>query len=401
MLTDAQVAALRAATPGCTHRIHLNNAGAALPTQRTVDTVVDHLTLEASIGGYEAAADAAERLEQVRSSAARLLGTSSDEVAVTASDTTAWTKAFWGFVLGGGLARRRRIVVDRAVYNSHHLAVLQAVRHLGVEVEVVGPGPDGPVDLAALDALLGPSVGLVTVTHVPTHSGAVAPVREVGALARRAGVPFFLDACQSVGQLPVDLAEIGCDVATMTGRKWLRGPRGTGLLVTRSDFLDRLDPPGIDATSAAWSPDGNDYRLADGARRFEEFEGSVASRLGLGRAIDDLLELGVDRVHARIGELAARLRTMIDRAPGLHSTDEGSELSGIVTFSVEGCDADRVADAAAAAGINVSVSRAENSRIEFDRRGLDAVVRASPHAYNTTDELDRLVEVVADTARRG
>ncbi len=394
MPAELDVAELRNRTPGCAERIHLNNAGAALPTMATLDTVVDHLRLEARIGGYEAAADRAALLVECRDAAARVLGAAADEVAFTTSDTTAWTKAFWGFVLAGGLESRRRVVVDRAVYNSHHLAILQAVRHLGAQVDVVGPGPDGPVDLTALADLLGRSVAMVTVTHVPTHSGSVAPVHEVGELARRCGVPFFLDACQSVGQLPVDVREIGCDVATVTGRKWLRGPRGTGLVYVREDFSERIDPPGIDATSAEWSQHGDDYALVSGARRFEEFETSVAAQLGLGNALGELLDLGIDRVHERITALASHLRGLIAEAPGLRCTDEGRVLSGIVTFMVAGRDADLVAADAAAAGINVSVSRAANSRLEFDARGLDTVVRTSPHIYNTVDELEQLVQVV-------
>lgn len=387
---------LRAATPGVEHRVHLNNAGAALPTRATLDTVVDHLRLEADTGGYEAAAARAQELERCHVSVARLLGVDPSEVALTTSDTAAWTKAFWGFVLGGGLDVKRRVVVDRAVYNSHHLAVLQAVRHLDIEVEVVGPAADGTaIDLHTLARLLDGTVGLVSATHVPTHSGAIAPVAEVGELARRAGVPFFLDACQSVGQLAVDLPTIGCDVATITGRKWLRAPRGTGVLVVRSDVVDRFDPPGIDSTSANWSEHGDAYTLAPDARRFEEFEVPVAARLGLGTAVDELLDLGVDAVQARIDELAEHLRTRLDATPGLRCTDPGPHQSGIVTFGVEGRAADDVAAQLALEGINVSVSRAANSRLDFDARGLDTVVRASPHVYNTTSELDRLVEVVA------
>lgn len=390
--TPLDVEALRQQTPGCAHRIHLNNAGAALPTRATVDAVVAHLELEARIGGYEAAAERTDDLHACRRSMARLLGAAPAEIALTTSDTAAWTKAFWGFVLAGGLEQRRRIVVDRAVYNSHHLAVLQAARHLGIEVEVIGPGADGSViDLAALDAALGPSVALVTVTHVPTHSGAVAPVHEVGELARRAKVPYFVDACQSVGQLPVDVGAIGCDVATMTGRKWLRAPRGTGALFVRADFLGRIDPPGIDASSASWSPRGDDYTLADDAARLEEFEVGVAARLGLGVALAELGSLGIDAVQARIAALAQHLRVLIDAEPGLHGEDPDGPRSGIVTFRVDGRRADDVAAELAREGINVSVSRAENSRLDFDARGLDTVVRAAPHVYNTTDELDRLV----------
>ena len=182
--------------------MHLNHAGAALPTQRTLDTVIAHLELEAAIGGYEAAAARADGLAAVRASAARLLGATPDEIAVTTSDTTAWTKALWGFGLGGGFTERRRVVVDRVVYNSHWFGILQAAGQFDLCVEVVDSTPDGTVDLDALERLLADDVAMVTATHVPTHTGSVNPVAQIGALARSVGAPYFLDACQSVGQLP-------------------------------------------------------------------------------------------------------------------------------------------------------------------------------------------------------
>jgi selenocysteine lyase/cysteine desulfurase len=388
------VAALRAATPGTARVAHLNNAGAALPTQRTLDTVVAHLRLEAELGGYEAAALAEQQLGAVRDRAARLIGAPDDSIALTTSDTTAWTKAFWGFVLGDGLERSRRIVVDHAVYNSHHLAVLQAVRHLGAEVEVVPAGAGGTLDLDALSAALRTPAALMSVTHVPTSSGLVNPVIDAGRLAAAAEVPYFLDACQSVGQLPVDVVTIGCQVATVTGRKWLRGPRGTGLLYVQPGFAQRLDPPGIDASSAEWTPD-DDYVLAPGATRAEEFERPIAALLGLGAAINQLLELGIDAVAARITELADELRRRLDLLDGVRTLDGTGPRSGIVTFAVQGVDADDLAAAAGAAGVNVSVSRASQARHDLGARGLETVVRASPHVYNTVDELERLLEVVA------
>jgi cysteine desulfurase/selenocysteine lyase len=396
MLTDAQVAALRDETPGCAQRVHLNNAGAALPTRRTLDTVISHLTAEATIGGYEAAAAAAEARQAVHSSAARLLGAAPEEIALTTSDTTAWTKAFWGFALAGGLEPSLRIVVDQVVYSSHYLALLQASTLFGAEIVVIGAGADGTVALDLLHEALERPTALVTVTHVPTSSGLVNPVAAVGEIARAAGVPFFLDACQSVGQLPVDVEAFGCDVLTATGRKWLRGPRGTGLLYLRRDFAPRIEPLGIDMTSADWI-DHDTYQVAAGAQRAEEFEGPVAAQLGLGAAIDQLLDLGVDAVSERIALLATHLRDALDRLDGVEALDGTGPRSGIVTFVVDGRPAQDVATRATAAGINVSVSRAEDARLDLDGRGLAAVVRASPHAYNTTDELDLLVEVVADT----
>lgn len=391
---NLDVDALRAATPGCAQRVHLNNAGAALMSQRTLDVVVAHLRREADIGGYEAADEVSGRLDATRAAAAELIGARPDEVALTGSDTDAWTKAFWGFVLAGGFDRHRRVVVDLGVYNSHHLAILQAASRWALEVVVLPAGTDGPIDLGALERALEDTPGLLTITHVPTHSGTVAPAASIGRLASAAGVPYFLDACQSAGQLQLDVTEVGCQVATMTGRKWLRAPRGTGVLYVQRDALDRFDPPGIDASSAAWSVEGDDYQLAPGAARFEEFECSIAARLGLGNAIEELLALGPARVEQRIAQLAAHLRSRLVERAGVRCTDMGDELSGIVTFVVDGTSADDVAARVGRAGINVSVSRAENSRVEFSARGLDTVVRASPHVYNTVDELDRLVDAL-------
>ena len=393
MANTIDVDALRAATPGTATVAHLNNAGAALMSRATLDAVIGHLELEAALGGYEAADAAEASLAATRVHAAALLGGAVDEVAVTSGDTASFAKAFWGFVFAGGLAGGRgRILIDRIAYNSHWFAVAQAAARHDVSVEVIPSEPDGTLDVAALHAMLDERVRLVSATHVATHRGLVNPVAEVGAACAAAGVPFFLDACQSVGQLPVDVGAIGCDVLTATGRKWLRGPRGTGLLWVRHGLLERFDPPGIDTHAAAWTPDG--YALNPDATRFQEFERPIAAEIGLGVAIGELLAIGVDAVAARIGALAEGLRAELAAVGGVSLHDGGRERSGIVTFSVAGVPALDVRAALMAAGVNVSVSTAAASRLDMAGRDLDAVVRASPHAYNTADELDRLLAVV-------
>ena len=302
------VDAERAATPGASLVAHLNNAGASLPTSATLEAVVGHLRLEAERGGYEASALVADRLAAVRASAARLFGAGPDDVVVTGSDTQAWTKALWGFALGGGVSAGDRILADRIAYDSHYLGLLQVAELTGATVDVVPSRTDGTLDLDALEAALadGPVV-LASLTHVGTHRGLVNPVEEAGARCRRAGVPFFLDACQSLGQLPVDVVGIGCDVATSTGRKWLRGPRGTGLLYVRPGFAERLRPPGIGGDAALWDDAGH-YRLLPGVQRCAEFEVSVATHLGLGAALEHVLELGADTIAGRVDTLAEGLR---------------------------------------------------------------------------------------------
>lgn len=394
MAGTIDVAAERAATPGCSRVAHLNNAGAALPARATLEALVDHLRAESELGGYEAAAAAADRLAAVRVAGARLLGAADGDVVVTASDTQSWMKAVWGFVLGGRLGAGQQVLVDRIAYDSHYLALLQACRLTGGTIGVVPSTPDGTIDLDALALAVGEGgAALVALTHIGTHRGLVNPVEEAGALCRRAGVPLFLDACQSVGQIPVDVGRIGCAVATATGRKWLRGPRGTGLLYVESSFADTLEPPGIGWSSAVWI-DADNYRLREGAERFLDFEVSVAGHLAFGVAIEHALRLGVDNIGARVDGLAEGLRRRLAEVPTVTVHDGGTRRSGIVTFTAGDIEPKAIAAAASEHGINVSVSEAPWARLDMVPPNPQAVVRASPHYYNTEDELDRLVEAV-------
>ncbi len=399
MPTTLDVAAERAATPGCATVVHLNSAGAALPTAATLATVVAHLELEATTGGYEAAAAVSDRIAGVAASAAALLGARPDEVALTGSDTEGWTKALWGLALGDGLPSGRRILVDRQSYDSHYLGLLQVCEVTGASIDVVPAVEDGTIDLDALAAELAVGdVALVSATHVGTHRGLVNPVAQVGDRCRAADVPFFLDACQSMGQLPVDVGRIGCAVATATGRKWLRGPRGTGLLYVRSDLVGSLRPTGLDGTSACWE-DADHYRLSPGVTRFTPFESPVALHLGLGTALDHALALGIDAIAARVGTVAEHLRDALASVDGVVVHDGGARRSGIVTFTAAGASPHGVKAAASAAGINVSVTEAGAARFDMGGARPETVVRASPHYVSTEEECARLVEVVADLVR--
>ena len=389
------VAAERAATPGCETVTHLNNAGAALPTAATLETVIDHLRLESEMGGYEAETARLDQVVAVRASAATLLGATPDEVAVTGSDTEGFTKALWGLYLGGGLERDRRILVDRIAYDSHYMGLLQVSAVAGTTIEAVSSTPDGTLDIDALaTALASGNVALASLTHVGTHRGLVNPVAEAVHLCREAGATTFVDACQSIGQLPVDVGAIGCDVLTATGRKWLRGPRGTGLVYVRVGFAPLLRPIGIDGRSATWDADDH-YRLEYGAQRFIPFETPVAVRLGLGTAIDHVLDLGIDTIAGRVGSVAEELRSLLAAVDGVAVHDGGHQRCGIVTFTVAGHAPGQVAAAARAAGINVSVTDQPAARLDLGSDRPTGVVRASPHYYNTRNELARLVEVVS------
>jgi selenocysteine lyase/cysteine desulfurase len=386
------VEALRAQTPGCAHRLHLNNAGAALLAQATLDAMTAQLRLEAEIGGYEAATAAQDAIGAVYADIARLLGGSAGEVALFDNATHAWNAAFYSVPLGPG----DRILTGSSEYGSNVLAYLQVARRTGAELVVVPNDRHGQIDTAALAQLVDDRAKLIGVSHVPTSGGLVNPAAEIGRIARDAGVLFLLDATQSAGQFPVDVEAIGCDLLSATGRKFLRGPRGTGFLWVRTAALERLDPFVAEIRSASWDGDRG-LTWADGARRFESWENSYVNVLGLGAAVRQALQLGTDAIGERTAMLGARLRGQLDGLPGVSTHDLGEVRCAIVTARVDGVPAGDVAAALGRAGVNVSVTKAEHNWL--DGRSVHPLVRFSPHCYNTEEELDRAAELVAAIAR--
>jgi selenocysteine lyase/cysteine desulfurase len=383
------LARLRDDTPGVLHRTHLNNAGAGLMPRPVLQAMTSYLQREAEIGGYEAAGEGAARLDAVYDSVARLVGAARDEIALTENATVAWQMAFYALPFRPG----DRILTARAEYAANYVAFLQVAKRTGAVIEVVPDDNQGVLDPAALERMIDNRVALIAMTWVPTNGGLVNPAAAVGRIARAHGIPYLLDACQAVGQMPVDVAELGCDMLSATGRKFLRGPRGSGFLYMRRDWMLRLEPPVIDHFAAPWvAPDC--YELRPDARRFETWENNYAARLGLGVAVDYALEIGLEAIAARCRILSDRLRDGLREIPGVAVHDLGPDPAAIVTFAVAGLDAEEVKRRVAEGGINISASKASSTLLDAMARGLPTLARASPHYYNSEEEIDRLVSAV-------
>jgi cysteine desulfurase/selenocysteine lyase len=390
-MTDLDVTRLRAETPGVAHVVHLNNAGCALPPAVVVDTVVAHLRREAEVGGYEAHAEAAGRVAAVSESIGELIRAPAANIALVESATEAWGRGVSGIRFRAG----DRALVAMSEYASNVLPLLQLRDRIGISVEPIPDGPDGTLDVAALAGLLDDRVRLVAVTHLPSQNGLVNDVAGVGRVLRDSGLPawYIVDACQSVGQWDLDVAAIGADLLSATGRKFLRGPRGTGFLYASDRALGELEPWPLDLHGATW--DGIDsYTVAPTARRFETWERSYAALLGLGAAVDYALALGIPAIRARIDAVAREIRTRLATLPGVVGHDRGEVLSGIVSFSVSVQDTAEVVARIKAAGVNVSLSPPEYALRDFVAHGLTGMVRVSPHVFTDESDIDRLVGAV-------
>lgn len=266
----------RADTPAVEDLDYFFSCGAGLMPRQVLEAIHAHLDREAQIGGYAAEEQAKPGLDATCASIACLLNCSPDEIALVENATVAWRQAFYG--LAQDMERGDNIVTVIPEYASNFIAFLQTVKRRGVEI-VVAPNDDsGQVDVEALEGLVDERTKLIAMTHVPTSGGLVTPAEEVGRIARVKGVPYLLDACQSVGQLPLDVEAIGCDFLSATGRKFLRGPRGTGFLYARKSAMEACEPPMLDLLSATWVA-ADRYELDPTARRYENWEGILSTCL--------------------------------------------------------------------------------------------------------------------------
>ena len=389
--------ALRADTPGCQHHVHLNSAGAALMPAPVLEAIRSHLELEEQLGGYEAAEQRAEAMAKCYQAVGALAGVPADRIAFTENATTAFTQALSSIPLQRGDV----LLTTRNDYASNQIQMIALQQRLGVRALRIPDLPEGGVDPEAARALIAKHrPRLVTVSHVPTNSGLIQDVAAVGAACREHEVLYLVDACQSVGQLPLDLEQLGADFLSATARKFLRGPRGCGFLAVSQRVLDQeLLPLFPDLHSARWTS-ADTFQPVPGARRFENWEFPWAMLLGMGAAAQYALDLGLDRIQRRVGALADRLRQGLQAIEGARVLDRGQRLCGIVTTWIDGFEPRELMLQLREHDIYAWAQERVDATLDYDEKGVPGALRISPHAYNTEEEIDRTLALLAEWAAR-
>jgi selenocysteine lyase/cysteine desulfurase len=392
-MTSNAVATWRAETPGCEHRNHLNNAGAALMPQPVIDAITGHVRLEAEIGGYEAADARAAEIARGYEHLSQMVGARPDNIAVVANATAGFVQALSSFDFRPGDV----LVTTRCDYTSNQIQYLALSKRLGVEIVHADDLPEGGVDPDSVRTIVRDRrPRLVAVSWIPTNSGLVQDVEAVGTVCEEAGVPYVVDACQAVGQIPIDVARLKCDYLSATARKFMRGPRGIGFMYAADRALGRGDYPlFIDMRGARWLTPGF-YEVAPTARRYEDWEFPYALVLGQAAAAWYALDVGIASAQARAWTLAARLRDALGAIPGVRVMDRGTTRCAIVTMTAEGRQADPIVRALNERGINAAPSLREFGIYDFDAKGIETAVRLSPHYYNTEAEVDAAAHAVRE-----
>jgi cysteine desulfurase/selenocysteine lyase len=390
-LTQQQIQQYRAETKGTAGLIHFNNAGASLPPDVVLDTVIAYLKEEATYGGYETEAKYQSQLQHTYDLIAQLINAGRDEVAIVESASVGWGLVFNGIDFKAG----DEIITSEMEYVTNLMGFLNAKKNYGVVFKVVPNDERGNFSLRALEEMISAQTKLIAITHIPSTAGGMMPIVEIGKIACKHNILYLVDACQSAGQIPIDVKEIGCDMLSVTGRKYLRAPRGTGFLFVRKEVQDKLKLILMDSFAAEWVSE-TDFKIRNDARRFELYEKNRALTLGLGKAIEYALNIGVDRIWQRVQYLAELMRNQLSAIDGVTVHDFGAEKCGIVTFSVEGIESIALKTTLAAQGINVSIGKAISTLIYMNKNHLVSIIRASVHYYNTEEEIAKLCEVLRE-----
>ncbi len=348
--------------------------------------VIEYIQHELNYGGYETAAKYSSEIDTVYSALAKYLNCTPSEIAIMENATVAWGQAYQSIPLEPG----DTILTSISEYASNYIPFLQLKKRLGVAVKAIPNDDHGQIDVTALSEMIHDRVKLIAITHVPTNGGLVNPAAKVGAIAREHDIWYLLDACQSVGQMPLNVEELGCDFLSATSRKYLRGPRGVGFLYVSQDKVSQIEPAVLDLQGAEWKTK-EIYTARKDARKFENWESNLAGVVGLAKAVEYMLELGVERIWARIQHLADYLRSELVKIPGLEVHDLGEVKCGIVSFT----SSTKVQPLKAQlheAGFNVSIIQPSYTLLDMQARDLGKMIRASVHYYNTVEEIDRFVD---------
>lgn len=382
---------IRNDTPYCEDKIFFNNAGAALMPRVVPEAIRAYLEKEAQFGGYHVAETLEGEISGFYREAANLINCHPRNIAFVHDATEAYARALSSIPF----RPHDFIITTDDDYTSNQIQFISLQRRFDINIVRIRNLENGDLDIDHFQTLIKQhKPKLVAVTHVPNNSGLVQDIETVGEICRKHDLLYLVDACQSTGQIVVDVNAIHCDFLSTTGRKFLRGPRGTGFLYVSDKALDRgLHPLFIDGKGAEWTGEET-FSMQDSALRFQTWEAPYALVMGLTEALRYANQIGIEQIETYNAGLMDHLRAQLAEVDGVKTFDRGSKRCNILTWTKAQRSLDQISQALDTNAVYYSTSTKGWGLIDFTKKGIEWAIRFSPHYYNTDDECDRVVEVI-------
>lgn len=375
---------------------YLNNAGAGELSNITLNAMIDYYQYEQKVGAYQAAKDKKDIIDMFYTNVAKLINADDvGEIAFVDNASRGWNLAIRGIEL----SKNDVIVTLSTEFGTNLITIYDHAMKSGASVRVIPCTDKGKVDIQLLEKVLSEyrGVKVIAISHAVAHGSIVNPVEQIGVLARKYGALYIVDACQSVGQITVDVKEIDCDVLVASGRKWLCGPRGTGFMYIRNKT--NIRPTQLDLASADLILN-DDYsvtgvKIRQDAKRFEIWERNIASQIGLATAIDIILNVGLDEISRKIKCFSTEIRNAISKNPKLILIGSEESSSGIVGFITKKSDVEKsILDSFVKNGLTISTMSDWDCPLDFPKNGVKTIFRLSPHYYTNIETIELARKII-------
>lgn len=373
---------------------YFNNAGSGIMSNDTFDTIVNHMRLEMQYGAYKAAIIREKEIKEFYKYAAKLLNAeSSEEIAFIDSASRGWNLVMYGLPVTSNTS----IVTLESEYGTNLLTIYDIANKTGCSVTVVKCHEDGSFDLLDVEDALSKGECILAVSHVAAQGAIENPVNELGILAEKYKAIYIVDGCQACGQIPINVQEMKCDFYITAGRKWLCGPRGTGILYVKKE--SRFPSSQIDLSTSDLVFDNNNkvvgIKTVESAKRFELWEKNVASLLGLSNAIKECLNLGLPRIQDGIISNTIKIREAICNNPKLTLVGKKDAPIGNASFYTNNEALERdIKVFFEENGFIISCMCDWDCPLFFPKNNVKYIFRITPHYYTPSEEVHEMCECI-------
>ena len=371
--------------------INFNNAGASKNPKFVVNKIKEYLDEEVIFGGYYAAEKNKKHIINFYKNLSFLINCHESEISFVPSSTYGWNF----FLDSVNLEKGDNTIIFDNEYGNNFLSLL---KKKNVEIRVSEIDTNGKICLSNLKKKIDKKTKIICVCHIASQSGNIQNVEEICKVSKKLNnqIIFLLDACQSIGHIKIDVKKINCDVMVGSGRKYLRGPRGTGFMYIKDSIKKNIRPSIFDSRSCVLK---KMKTILYKKNLFETFEFPPALIIGLSESLSYLNKLGIKKIEKKIKNLSIYFRKKIKKINSVTVYENPLLLSGINTMSVEKKPVEKIHKYLLKKNILTSICSTSTSYHHFEKMNVKKLLRISFHHYNTRKEIDYLVEVLNDLAK--